>query len=349
MNAVTRTIRRLWHGSSVGDGEIHQSRSSIGVTIAKSLVCAAILGYLLATFDLQNISSAILGASWALPLIVVLHLVQLALSGCAWRAILPRAAAWPVFFRIRWIREGVAGLLPFGPLSAGVVGTQLLARHDVTAARATASLTVDITAEMAAQIVFLLCGIALLPAGIMTRHTLTWIVPALFVAIGMCAAFLLVQRVGLFRLFDLGLARLARRWPRLVPREASGFHEALLTLHRDPERLLAAVLFHTASWMLGSGEIWLALDAFDHVVSLQSAFILESIGMAVRSAGFAIPGMLGVQEAGFVFAGGLVGLSPDLAIALSFMKRIREFLIAGSGLLVWGWEDLTAPRAGTGG
>jgi putative membrane protein len=344
-----RTIRRLWHGSSAGDDKIHQSRSSIGVTIAKGWVGAVILAYLLVTLDLQSISSAILGASWALPLIVVLHLVQLALSGCAWRAILPRTAAWPVFFRIRWIREGVAGLLPFGPLSAGVVGTRLLARHDVTAARATASLTVDLTAEMASQIVFLLCGIALLPAGSMTRHALTWIVPASFFAIGMCAAFLIVQRVGLFRLFDLGLARLARRWPRLSPTEASGFHEALLALHRDRKCLLTAVLFHSASWMLGSGEIWLALYALHHEISLQSAFILESIGMAVRSTGFAIPGTLGVQEAGFFFAGGLVGLSPDLAIAVSFMKRIREFLVAGSGLFVWGWEDLTTPRAGTGG
>ena len=343
MNAVMRTIQRLWHNSSRGDFEFRQSRSSIGVTIAKGLVGAAILAYLLATLDLQSISAAILGAFWALPLIVVLHLVQLALSGCAWRAILPHAAAWSVFFRIRWIREGVAGLLPFGPLSAGVVGTRLLARYGVTAAEATASLTVDLTVEMVAQIVFLLCGIALLPAESMTRQALTWIVPALFVAIGMCAAFLIAQRIGMLRLFDIGLARLARRWPRHSPREASGFHEALLTLHRNPKLLLTAVLFHSASWMLGSGEIWLALHALDHVISLQSAFILESIGMAVRSAGFAIPGTLGVQEAGFVLAGGLVGLSPDLAIALSFIKRIREFLVAASGLLVWGWEGLVAP------
>jgi putative membrane protein len=295
------------------------------------------------------ISSAILGASWALPLIVVLHLVQLALSGCAWRTILPRTAAWPVFFRIRWIREGVAGLLPFGALSAGLVGTRLLAHRDVTAARATASLTVDLTAEMASQIVFLLCGILLLPTGSMTRHTLNWIVPALFVAIGICAAFLIVQRVGLFRLFDLGLSRLSRRWPRVSSKDASDFREALLKLHRDRKRLLTAVLFHSASWTLGSGEVWLALYALHHDISLRSAFILESIGMAVRTAGFAIPGTLGVQEAAFLFAGGLVGLSPDLAIALSFMKRIRELLVAGSGLLVWGWEVLTAPRAGAGG
>ena len=202
---------------------------------------------------------------------------------------------------------------------------------------------------MASQIVFLLCGILLLPDGSMTRHALTWIVPALFVAIGMCAAFLIVQRLGLFRLFDLGLSLLSRRWPRLSPTGASDFHEALFTMHRDRKRWRTAVRFHSASWMLGSGEIWLALYASHHDISLRSAFIVESIGMAVRSAGFAIPGTLGVQEAAFVFAGGLVGLSPDLAIAPSFMKRIREFLVVGSGLLIWGWEVLTASRAGTGG
>lgn len=38
--------------------------------------------------------------------------------------------------------------------------------------------------------------------------------------------------------------------------------------------------------------------------------------MAVRSAGFAVPGALGVQEGGFILVGGLFGVGPDLALAL---------------------------------
>jgi uncharacterized membrane protein YbhN (UPF0104 family) len=110
----------------------------------------------------------------------------------------------------------------------------------------------------------------------------------------------------------------------------------LLTLHRDRNAGSLRSCFIPRPGRSASGEVWLALYALHHDISLRSAFILESIGMAVRTAGFARPGTLGVQEAAFLFAGGLVGLSPDLAIALSFMKRIREFLVVGSGSSFWG-------------
>jgi putative membrane protein len=344
MRASKSGIRRLRRALLADDGNITRTRASIGVSIAKWLAGAALLAYLLRTFGEPSIGSAILRTYWALPPIFVLHLVQLALSGYAWRVLLPSTATWAVFFRIRLIREGVAGLLPIGPVSAAAVGMRLLVRRNITAARAAASLAVDLTAEMAAQIVFLLWGIALLPADSMTRQSLTWITLVLLIAVGMCAAFVIVQRIGMFRLFDFGLARLATRWPSLRSGQAPNFHESLVTLHRNPDRILTSVLFHSASWVLGSGEVWLALHALHHTVSFRSAFIMESIGTAIRNAGFAIPGALGVQEAGFVLAGSLVGISADVAISLSLIKRIREFLVAGSGLFLWRWENLAAPR-----
>jgi hypothetical protein len=56
----------------------------------------------------------------------------------------------------------------------------------------------------------------------------------------------------------------------------------------------------------------------------------------VRSGAFAVPGALGVQEGGFVLLGPLVGVSPETALALALVKRVRELAIGGGGLLVWG-------------
>lgn len=61
--------------------------------------------------------------------------------------------------------------------------------------------------------------------------------------------------------------------------------------------------------------------------------------MAVRSAGFAVPGALGVQEGGFILVGGLFGVGPDLALALSMVKRLRELIVGCSGLLLWQWSE----------
>jgi hypothetical protein len=70
-------------------------------------------------------------------------------------------------------------------------------------------------------------------------------------------------------------------------------------------------------------------------INFGHAFAVESIGIAARSAGFAIPGALGFQETGFILIGSQFGLQPDTALALSFMKRLRELLIASVGFMLW--------------
>jgi hypothetical protein len=43
----------------------------------------------------------------------------------------------------------------------------------------------------------------------------------------------------------------------------------------------------------------------------------------------------GVQEGGYVLIGGLIGLSPELALALSLMKRGRDLVIGTPALVLW--------------
>jgi hypothetical protein len=65
------------------------------------------------------------------------------------------------------------------------------------------------------------------------------------------------------------------------------------------------------------------------------AFVIESLAMAARSAGFAVPGALGVQEGGLVLVGALYGIPADAAVALSMVKRAREVAIGVVGLVMW--------------
>jgi hypothetical protein len=68
-------------------------------------------------------------------------------------------------------------------------------------------------------------------------------------------------------------------------------------------------------------------------VSWSDALLLESLGQAIRAAAFAIPGSLGVQEGGYLLLAPLAGLRPDVALALSLAKRIRELLLGIPGLV----------------
>jgi putative membrane protein len=324
-----------------------KSRVSPLTWIVRGSCALAAIACLARTVDLQEVLPKLLEVWWAVFAIFLFHFLQVALMAAAWQSLFPGRRLWWACFKIRWIREGTGSLLPVGALSAAALGSKLLSRYGVSGATATASLAVDLSAETAGQLVFLICGIALLPIGAMTGQSKFWLWALVLGVTGMCAAFVVAQRVGLFRLLDLIVERLRTRWPRLSLGATCNFHEALMNLHAQRQRLAKAVILHSLSWGLGTAEVWLALHGLDHVISWRSAFVLESIGMAARSAGFAIPGGLGAQEAGFVFAGSLVGIPPELAVACSLLTRGRELLVAATSLVVLGREELRVDRAAT--
>jgi uncharacterized membrane protein YbhN (UPF0104 family) len=86
-------------------------------------------------------------------------------------------------------------------------------------------------------------------------------------------------------------------------------------------------------WLIGTLEVYVVLMLLRVPASWSDCLLLESLGQAIRAAGFAIPGSLGVQEGGYVLLAPLVGLRPETALALSLAKRAREVLLGLPGLL----------------
>ena len=78
-----------------------------------------------------------------------------------------------------------------------------------------------------------------------------------------------------------------------------------------------------------------AVSVAMYVIGFAEAFIIESLAQAVRSAGFFIPASLGVQEGGYLLFGTLMGLSPEVALALSLVRRVRQLLVGVPALLAW--------------
>ncbi|RMF84180.1 MAG: TIGR00374 family protein, partial [Nitrospirae bacterium] len=107
----------------------------------------------------------------------------------------------------------------------------------------------------------------------------------------------------------------------------------------------ASALAHLAAWVAGAGEVWLALRFLGHPVGAVEALLLESLGQAVRSSAFAVPGALGVQEGGLLLLGRLLGIPPTTALALSLVKRVRELALGLPGLLAWPLAERWRPAA----
>jgi len=114
-----------------------------------------------------------------------------------------------------------------------------------------------------------------------------------------------------------------------------GLHADLLSVAAQPGLLPRAAGWHLVSWSLGAAEVWLMAAALGLNLSATNAFALESLGMAARGAGFAVPGAIGVQEGGLVLAAGLLGIPADMGLALSVLKRLREVLVGLAGLALW--------------
>ncbi|MBV9813936.1 MAG: flippase-like domain-containing protein, partial [Acetobacteraceae bacterium] len=215
------------------------------------------------------------------------------------------------------------------------VAARLLRRRGVQLVRAVAGTVGDLTTEMVTQIAFTLFGLGLLlilvGGGGVARAALGGIGIAAAAAGGFVAA----QNFGLADLIERGLARLgaATGWSGFG--EIEGLHAEIRRLYRQPGRLLRAASWHSLSWLLGGAEVCLALHVLGHNVGLGAGMVIESLGQAVKAAGFAVPAAVGVQEGGLVVVCGLFGIAPELAIALSLAKRLREVAFGVPALLAW--------------
>ena len=288
---------------------------------------------------LAAIGAELRHAAWVVAPATALMLLQLYLSAIAWRMSVgeqhPRISR---YFRIRWIREAVNGMLPVAQLGGNLVAIRMLVQRGVPGPVAGAGTTLDITIEVVTQLIFTLAGFAML-ATTEEGAGQPWVLWSLAIMAAGVAAFVAAQRAGLLRIVEALIRPLQRVFPGVTVDSVRGLHAELMRLHRDRRALLAAGTLHLLAWFIGVVETWIALWAMGVPAGWEAALVIESLGMAARSAGFAVPGALGVQEVGFVVVAALFGIEADQAIALSMVKRARELVVGVAGLVMWQWTE----------
>jgi len=296
----------------------------------------AALVWVISGVGLAAVAQDVALAGWALPATTAIHAVQLYLSALAWRRSLGGAGlSGAAIFRIRWIREGMNAMLPVAQIGGQVVGAQLLVQRGLAPRLAVAGTILDLTLEAASQLIFTLCGIVVLLATTHDHGWLAWVAGGLAATALSVAGFVTAQRLGALRLVERGVARMAATWPATANWSMTGLHDTLMARQADVAAVGWAVACHTLSWAIGGLEVWVALHALGHGVGVVSALVIESLGMAARSAGFAVPGAVGIQEGGFVLVCGLFGVPAESAVALSVLKRVREVLVGVPAVVLW--------------
>ena len=299
----------------------------------------ALAAWLLASYGVGRILDLLGHAGFfGIATVIAFHLVQMVFSGGAWWVIAGQTEPRPrlsEFLVLRWVREGVNNLLPVAQIGGEFIASRLLARRGVPLASAIAGAVADLTMEMLTQIAFTLLGLFLLLHSVGDGGIANVVIGGLVAAAAVAAVFLGAQWLGLAMLIETGLMRLGQALGWSGTTKVAGLHAALIARYREPRRLALAALWHTISWLLGGIEVCLALHFLGHDVGIVPGLVIESLGQALKAAGFAAPGALGVQEGGYIVVCQLFGLAPDVAIALSLVKRLREVVLGVPSLVAW--------------
>lgn len=310
------------------------------IAVVLGLVAGALLTTLLVIYlGVGHVVDAI-SAAGMLGLIVVTlaHLPSMIICGLAWRCLLrkpPRRASL-LFVKARWIRDAASSLIPVLPVSGELAAVRLLALHGVRPGRAGATVVVDVTSELISQFLFTLMGLCLLIMQKPGNETVYWASIGVGVSVPVLIAFVLLQNSRVFMWLEHMSEKLAQSWNWQGLR---GLHRSILVTYGRRRRLYAAIVLHLVAWLAGAAEGWVGLHFLGHPLGIGEIFAIESLVYALRSVAFFIPSAVGVQEGAYVLLGSIYGVPPEIALALSLLKRGREVILGIPGLFVWQWME----------
>ena len=302
------------------------------------LAGAALLTGLVVRQGAADVAAAVAGAGWGLAAVSTLHLAKLLADTIGWLAVIPKrdrvrvhTALW-----IHWLSESVSDLLPTARIGGDIITARLAALEGMSLPTAVASVLVDVTACIFTKVIYTVAGLVLLVVATGQTGLVGPSLIAVFIGILAVGGFYSVQRFGVFKWGAALAARLAHSssWGSLR-QSGEVLDLTVKRLYGRPRGVLACCTFAAISWVISSGEIWIALFALGVPSSFPTALILESVAQAVRGVMFFVPGGLGVQESGYLVVGSLLGIQADIALALSLIRRVRELALGVPGLIVW--------------
>jgi putative membrane protein len=314
-----------------------QARRQI-TTIAAAVIGLFVSVAVIRHFDFRAVLAAI-GPIGFRGFVAVIA-VQLALYvplGLAWWLVAPGQppGRMGAFVWSSLMAEAAANLLPFSQLGGAAIATRAAVLCGVPRAEAFGSNIVDISMEVAAQLIYTLIGIVLLGQRLHFTPLLHSLLLGLAITACLVGAFIATQRKGL-RIIDT----LIHHMVPVADKEAAAVSEFIRSDYAKPGRLWACLGVHVGAWFATAAGTWLILVFMGRPLPMKSVVAIESLQFAFRNAAFIVPVGLGVQEGAYALLGPLFGLPAEAALALSLIKRARDGSIGVPMLLSWQLVEL---------
>jgi glycosyltransferase 2 family protein len=243
-------------------------------------------------------------------------------------------------WRIRQIGEAYNVITPLGTLGGEPVKAQLLKDcHGIPRRQGLASQIVSRTTFLAALILFFIPGILLtFEAKNISSQFQNTALAGMIVFSTAIFFFFLFQITG-----TLGrLVRWAEKISWIKKNASLSENVDALSGHisafykENPKRVAISIAFAFAGWVVGLAELYVAMYFLGIDLSLAELWIIEALAQLIKVGSFFIPLSIGVQEGGFIIVFTAMGLPPGIGLTLSFVRRIRELIWVGLGLVLAG-------------
>ena len=301
-------------------------RTAITLVIGLAATAAAVV-YAGAGAVAQAIASLHLSG---LLVLVLLHLPSVVLMGLAWR--LASGSEPPAsqarFVWARFVRDAAGELLPFLQLGGIVFGLRALGRGRTVAVGAV-SASVDGVMELAAKLPYALAALLTLLA--LAQSRLARLLALAVAATGVLVAIALLARRSLGAWLQAMARAVSERWPALLSLDegpdAYNIEACFQRIMSQRARLWSAFALHLCCWCLGAGEAWVTFRLLGVDLTLWQALAIDGTVVGLRTFGWLVPAAAGVQEASYLLAGAVFGISPAAAIAASLARRARDLVL----------------------
>ena len=279
----------------------------------------------------------------ALLVILIPSLIMYMIEAYGWKVTLgPKAKEVP-FWRLLAIRtagEVVNMTTPTAYVGGEPLKAYLLRKYHVPMVEGLASVVIAKTTMTIAEVLFILLGIALafwtLGANGSSGHTIA----AALVSVGLLlfgtAAFVFVQRKGLFTWILEFLRKIGLRIGFLESREDQlrSLDRTILEFytHNRPAFYASTALFFLG-WLAEALEVFVMIYYLGGPAVAVSAISIGALSVFIKGGTFFIPGSLGAQDGGNLLLLKAFGYSDVTGITFALLRRFRELVWIGIGLL----------------
>ncbi len=296
-----------------------------------------------------NILSNILELKWKLLPLLFIYPFIFAFDTIGWAYAFPRSLPTHVpfyeLYRIRIVGETLNAVIPWAASLGGepIKAELLKSRHGIPLSEGYASILIVHTTFWLSLNMFVIGGVLATLKTFPLTPILWQSVIAFLVGLGFVAIFLVIGlHLGVFKKVH-SLGETFKWWGEKSSEKRLRFlkldDEIKKFYTSDPKRFTFSVFFNFLGWLTGTLEVYWIGNILGMPIGFFEAWLLEALIQVLRIVTFFIPSSIGAQEGGIVLIFQQFGFANPLSLTFAIIRRLREILWIGLGLLLWSFIE----------